>query len=80
MAELNIKMQTRNQNVYQIYQEVTTFTKQLVTPVLIDTRLDGDALIDEENLKPIDEVEFPGKNFNDFLQECEDEASLTLRD
>ena len=34
----------------------------------------------EWNHNTIDEVEFTGKNFDDFLQECEDETSLTLRD
>ena len=75
MAQLNVSMQVPNQNVYNIHHQIDTFKKTFLTPVVECT--EAPEPLDDDNIKNIDNITFSGKNFTDFMSECEEQAHLT---
>ena len=76
MAQLNVSMQVPNQNVYNIHHQIDTFKKTFLTPVV--ECAEAPEPLDDDNIKNIDNITFPGKNFTDFMSECEDPNKLIL--
>ena len=75
MAQLNVSMQVPNQNVYNLHHQIDTFKKAFLTPVV--ECAEAPEPLDDYNIKNIDNITFPGKNFTDFMSECEEQAHLT---